>query len=71
MKTKEEIQKECFGVAYTLNEFADLIDAGCINQYDGDGFFHDGEEQTNLSVFNILATWELIKDFPYVCWYNN
>ena len=38
MKTLEQVKAECIGDVYTLNDFADLIDAGCINQYDGDGF---------------------------------
>lgn len=70
MKTLEQIKAECIGDVYTLNDFADLIDAGCINPYDGNGYFHNGEEETNISVFNLSATWESIKDFPYVCWYN-
>jgi hypothetical protein len=67
MKTKEQVQDECFGEVYTLDEFIDEVTCGGINQYDGVGFFHNGENETNVSV------WEKSCDllcYPYVCWYN-
>ena len=70
MKTLDQVKTECIGEVYTLDDFSDLIDAGCINSYDGEGYFHNGEEETSISVFAPFITWESIKDFPYVCWYN-
>ena len=71
MKTLEQVQAECrYGHVFTLNDFGTEIDDGCINEYDGIGFFHDGEKETNTSVWDRSLTWEDIKDYPYVCWYN-
>ena len=74
MKTKKEIAKEN-GILietsiYTLEEFEEQIDKGGINRNDGEGYFHDGEKETSISVWDDSLTWEDVKDYPYVCWYN-
>lgn len=49
MKTLEQVKVEQeFGEVFTINEFAELCDEGYINEYDGIGYFHDGENRTKL-----------------------
>jgi len=69
-KAKEEIQKNCIGHVYTLEEFAEEVDEGYINSNDGCGYFHDGDNETNISVWTEDLTLEEMKKYPYVCWYN-
>lgn len=70
MKTKEQVQLECRGDVFTLEEFYQDVKDGCIIPYDGSGRFHDGEKETNRSVWSKdLSLLELSK-YPYVCWYN-
>lgn len=66
----KRIQQECKGSVYTLNAFMEEIDRGFINSYDGIGYFHNGEKETEFCVWNDKLSWDDIKDFPYVCWYN-
>lgn len=70
MKTIEQVQSETFGNVYTIEEFARLVDAGLFIEYDGSGRFHDGEKETNISVWDESLTWDDVKDYPYVIWYN-
>ena len=71
MKTIEEIKAECiYGDVMTTKEFCQEVVDGCINSFDGYGRFHDGEKETDISVWNELLIWEDIKKYPYVCWYN-
>lgn len=70
IKTKEEIQKTCIGDVFTLEEFAEEVCDGGINSYDGNGYFHDGENETCISVWRDDLTMGEIKKYPYVCWYN-
>ena len=71
MKTLEQVKAgQKFGEVLTINEFAELCDEGYINEYDGIGYFHDGENRTKISVWNEDLTWDEIQKFPYVIWYN-
>ena len=71
MKDVKQVQEECkYGTVFLLDDFITEIEDGCINSYDGIGFFHDGEKETNISVWDAPLTWEDVKDYPYVCWYN-
>lgn len=70
MLTKEEIQATSDGDVYTLEEFIGFIEAGYIIRYDGNGYFHDGMRETEISVWDDSLTWDDVKDYPYVCWYN-
>lgn len=71
MKTLEQVKVEQeFGEVFTVNEFAELYHEGYINEYDGIGYFHDGENQTKISVWDKNLTLDKIQNFPYVCWYN-
>lgn len=47
-----------------------MLDDNAVGSYDGIGYFHDGEKETNISVFDDSLTYGDVKDFPYVCWYN-
>lgn len=70
MKTKEQVQLECRGDVFTLEEFYQCVKDGEFIPYDGIGYFHDGEKKTNRSVWSEdLSLLELSK-YPYVCWYN-
>lgn len=71
MKTFEEVKAECeYGEVMTTKEFCQEVADGCINSFDGYGRFHDGEKETNISVWDRSLTWDDIKKYPYVCWYN-
>lgn len=58
------------GTVFTVDEFEDAISEGEITSYDGYGYFHDGERETDFSVFSPYTRYEDIKDMPYVIWYN-
>lgn len=71
MKSLEQVKLEQgYGEVFTLEEFITFLENGCIISYDGIGYFHDGENETEISVWNDNLTWDDVKDFPYVCWYN-
>lgn len=72
MKTKEQIEKEIgYGKVYTLEEFCHEVDEGCIIDYDGVGYFHDGENITNVSVWDDSIDPKYVwSHYPYVIWYN-
>lgn len=71
MKTKEAIAKEIkFGDVFSSVEFLDRVKHGSFNEYDGEGYFHDGEYETELSVWDRRVTEETFDEYPYVCWYN-
>lgn len=71
MKTKEEIEREIkFCDVFSSKEFLDIVKRGGFNEYDGEGYFHDGEYETELSVWNWRVTEKTFGEYPYVCWYN-
>ncbi len=71
MKTIEEIRKEDPYIwVMTTKKFYQSVISGLFNSFDGDGYFHDGEKETNVSVWDRSLTWDDIKKYPYVCWYN-
>lgn len=71
MKTKEQIQSEMFcGDLFTSKDFLKQVNNGSFNKYDGIGYFHDGEKETNVSVWSSEVTLEYFDKYPYVCWYN-
>lgn len=53
IKTKEEIQEECFGDVYTREEFLEQVRSGCINCFDGIGYYHDGNEKNRNQCMDI------------------
>ena len=78
MKTKQEVEAELLhigdyvvGDVYTTLEFAEQVESGNINSYDGYGRFHDGEKETDIDVWtHNLFYDEVIAKYPYVIWYN-
>lgn len=67
MKTLEEIKKDMeFGDIYTTDEFIEDVNLGYINEFDGIGYFHDGEKETDISCWDKREA----NKYPYVCWYN-
>lgn len=71
MKTIEQVRAEMeFGDVFTKEEFGDLVDKGWFIPSDGVGRFHDGENETNVSVWDNSLTPEDVEKYPYVCWYN-
>ncbi|GEM_PF-2689358 len=70
MDDLRKVHKECEGDVYTLRAFMEEIDNGIVSSYDGVGYFHDGKHRTNVKVWNNDLTWNDVKDYPYVCWYN-
>lgn len=71
MKTIEEIKAEqSYGDVYTREDFECLVRKGWFIPYDGIGRFHDGENETNISVWDKTLTPDDVKSYPYVCWYN-
>ena len=69
MKTLKQIRNEnpYMNVFYTI-DFKVAVDYGEFSEYDGIGYFHNGEKQTNISVWNAgYKDWE---KYPYIIWYN-
>ena len=51
----------------TLDEFCNYN----FSSYDGHGYFHDGDKETEVSVWNDELTYDDVRSrFPYICWYN-
>lgn len=71
MKSLKQVQREeKIGTVYTTEKFAECISRGSFNRFDGVGFFHDGEQETDKCVWDYILTWDDVKDYPYVVWYN-
>lgn len=71
MKTIEEVRTECkYADVMTKEEFCQEIANGYINSFDGGGYFHDGEKETDISVWDRSLTWDDVKEYHYICWYN-
>lgn len=72
MKSLEEIEKEMqYGDIFTINDFIDCVKDGMFIDYDGHGYFHDGENKTKESVeCNVEFLKSFVEKYPYVCWYN-
>ena len=50
MKTIEQVRTETEGTVYTINKFLGYVIDKVITSYDGGGHFHDGENETDVSV---------------------
>lgn len=56
---------------YPTTKFADLVEDGCFCSSDGSGRFHDGSDETDVSVWDEdEITQEHMDKYPYVCWYS-
>lgn len=57
MKSINQIKEKCIGEVFTLDEFMDCIEVGFFNPYDGDGYFRDGENETDMNVWDDNWYW--------------
>lgn len=71
MKTKQEIEKECYCKCYTVKEYKEDVEFKYLTAYDGFGLYHNGEKETNLETsFNVKDIEKYKNKYPYVCWHN-
>ncbi len=71
IKSKAQVQSETeYGDVYTREEFIELVARGLLLPYDGSGYFHDGIEETNRSVWEEDLSLLELRKYPYVMWYN-
>lgn len=69
-KTLEQIQAEIDnGDVLTFEEFFDEV-GNVFHPYNGSGYFHDGQQETDISVWSRMLSLLEIKKYPYVIWYN-
>ena len=64
-KTLEEVQATVMKGVYVIP--SEEFKHSSFNGFDGDGFFHDGLSETDISVWYDPA---LLDKYAYVCWYN-
>lgn len=56
---------------YDSKKFSVLVEDGCFCSSDGSGCFHDGSDETDVSVWDEdEITQEHVDKYPYVCWYS-
>lgn len=68
MKTLVQVKEETeIGNVYTRERFIELLDEGWFTPYDGGGIYHDGENETNISVWSVPID---ATTYPYVIWFN-
>ena len=70
MTVKEIEEKLGFGDIFTLEEFRDFVKHGYFNGCDGDGYFHDGEKETRISIWSVNLFDKEYNKYPYVWWLN-
>ena len=73
MKTLEQVQKEeNIGRVYATEDFKKSCKSGFFIPYDGCGHFHDGEKDTDVSVWDCCGrfNWREGSKYPYVIWFN-
>ena len=75
MKSIKQVQQEdtivkCNGEVYFTKVFNEYVARGSFTPCDGIGYFHDGEKETNRSVWTSGISSADIEKYPYVCWYN-
>ena len=75
MKTIEEVEAERSDLheirdVFTREEFEFFVSINAFIPDDGIGYYHDGNKETDISVWDGSVTPEEAKKYPYVCWYN-
>ena len=53
-----------------INEFIEYVESGCIIDYDGTGYYSDGEYKYDYVCFDPSVLKEKAKKYKYVCWYK-
>lgn len=70
MKTFEQVEQETkWGDVFTSADFKKEAEKGNFIPYDGNGYFHDGEKETDYCIWCVEDEAEFDK-YPYVIWYN-
>lgn len=59
-----------FGDVYTFEDFVSMCLSGFLTDYDGIGYYSDGEKETNIMVIPSDVVDEVTKEFSHVVWYN-
>lgn len=68
IKSIDEVRNEMeYGDVLSSEEFKTEVENGGFNEYDGTGYYHDGQKETDVSVW---SKDEIDTSYPYVCWYN-
>lgn len=62
----KKLPKVKYGEVFDIDDFLDAVDNGDIDEDDGYGKYHDGENLTDKH-FDFYSNPE---DYPYVVWYN-
>ena len=70
MKSQKQITIETDADVFTQEEFKECVEYRLFTPYDGNGYFHDGTNETDISVWDNSLTEEGVKKYPYICWYN-
>lgn len=78
IKSLKQVQAEAETIfdgaeVYDTAHFASLAERKCFISFDGDGFYHDGVNETDISVWDskeMLMSPETPKKYPYVVWYS-
>lgn len=72
MKSKKQVQaEEKIGDVFETDVFTEYVKDGCFIPYDGYGYYHDGEKETEIEVFDGgIYDVALSKKYPYVIWFN-
>ncbi len=72
MKTRDEVQEEFpSNYVFTIDEFIEAYDADAFNAYNYDawGYYHDGEDITDKTVWlNREDILDHKKTHPYIIW---
>lgn len=79
LKIRETIVKRCVrhleeqfpgAEILTLEQFSEGCTDGVYSPYDGTGYFWNGIEKTNLSVWDDSWTSKAIESFDFIIWYD-
>lgn len=71
MKSIQQLRSDYIhGDVYSVNDFVQMIIDHRVSPHTGNGFFHDGEKETNVSVWDEGICLEDFSNYKYVCWYG-
>ena len=72
IKTLEEVEAEQdLGDVFTIENFIELVRDGYFTDYDGEGYLHNGKNETGYYAECVVTYLEEMKaKYPYVVWYN-
>lgn len=67
LKPLNDFDRECI---MSIEEFIELVETGFITDYDGSGYYSDGEYRYGSVDFYLSFLKNAAKKYKYVCWYN-